>query len=141
MYFTCSVDFSEYTEKRTMSSSVAASSSEGLEKHDSASSNSGKSTNSSDQKSKKSYKEIYTLEFKQGDIPRRFVMSIPTDCKPGEIIENIGGHHMSIMVPDDLSPGEKVILVTSLPKSKLVSKTEEDKYLQCTDLPDFCTIS
>ena len=73
-------------------------------------------------------REIYTLEFTKGDLPRKFIMHLPDEIKPGELIENIGGEAMSVRVPDDIRPGEKVILVASYPHKEEVKGTErQDK--------------
>lgn len=49
-------------------------------------------------------REIYTLEFRKGDLPRKFIMHLPEEIKAGELIENIGGEAMSVRVPGDTSP-------------------------------------
>ena len=72
-------------------------------------------------------RELYTNEFVKGDVPRKFVMHLPVGIKAGELIENIGGENMSVRLPDDIRPGEKVILIASYPRKKdLDTTTEED---------------
>ena len=71
-------------------------------------------------------RELYTLEFKQGDIPRKFIMHLPPEVKPGELIENIGGNPMSVKLPDDIQPGEKVILIASYPRRDEIKATKTD---------------
>lgn len=39
-----------------------------------------------------------------------------------------------MMVSDDLIPGEKIILVTSLPRLEVVNRTQKDLYPSCTDI-------
>ena len=78
-------------------------------------------------------REIYTLEFKKGDNPRKFIMHLPVEIKPGELIENIGGESMSVRIPDDITPGEKVILVASYPNKDEIASTEK-QHTVCNDL-------
>jgi hypothetical protein len=78
-------------------------------------------------------REIYTLEFKKGDNPRKFIMHLPVEIKPGELIENIGGEHMSVRIPDDITPGEKVILVASYPNKDEIASTQQ-QHTVCNDL-------
>jgi hypothetical protein len=91
------------------------------------SSNSKKKKSSSKRKDLEGCRELYTLEFKQGDIPRKFVMHLPPEVKPGELIENIGGQAMSVRLPDDIQPGEKVILIASYPKQDEIESTKTDQ--------------
>ena len=54
-------------------------------------------------------------------------MHLPEEIKAGELIENIGGEAMSVRVPDDIRPGEKVILVASYPPKEEIKGTERQE--------------
>ena len=62
------------------------------------------------------YKEIRTLEFRDGDPTSRHYLTIPDDAIPGQVLQvDLGGREMSVRVPEIVSPGEKVIIISPAP--------------------------
>lgn len=68
--------------------------------------------------------EVYSCEFEDGDEEVRFRMVIPSYGTPGKVITNVGGKpEISMIVPDDLSPGDEIILVVPGEKKRNSSKS------------------
>lgn len=62
-------------------------------------------------------REILVQEFRSGDSPLLFHLSIPNDAKPDQIIKvDLGGREFSVKIPDYVRPGEKVIVVAPAPR-------------------------
>lgn len=63
-----------------------------------------------------SYKEIRTLEYREGDPITRHFLTLPEDIKRDQVLlVDLGGRQMSVRVPETVSPGEKVIVVSPSP--------------------------
>ena len=62
------------------------------------------------------YKEVKTLEYREGDPTSRHYLTIPDDAYHGQIIQvDLGGRQMSVKIPDYVQPGEKVVVVSPSP--------------------------
>ncbi len=62
------------------------------------------------------YREIKALEFREGDAPVKYYLTVPQDVVFGEILQvELGGRAMSVKIPDYIHPGEKVIIVAPAP--------------------------
>ena len=62
------------------------------------------------------YKEIRTLEYRDGDPTSRHYLTIPDDALPGQVLQvDLGGREMTVRVPETVSPGEKVIIISPVP--------------------------
>ena len=54
-------------------------------------------------------------------------MTLPMEILPGEVIDNIGGESaMSVKLPHDIRPGERVILIASYPRGDGVDQTKPE---------------
>ena len=62
------------------------------------------------------FKEIKALEFRDGDIPMRYYLTVPSDVVYGQtMIVDLGGRRMSVKIPDTIERGEKVIIIAPAP--------------------------
>jgi hypothetical protein len=57
-------------------------------------------------------REVTALEFREGDTPTKFMVTLPYDAIPGNILRvKLGGREFSIMVPSYLDRGEKIVVI------------------------------
>jgi len=77
-----------------------------------------------------STRELKTVEFQVGDIPEKFAVTIPLDAVPGTLLRVLlGGREFSVMLPDYIHPGEKIIVIapaptfTTAPSAPLTTQT------------------
>jgi hypothetical protein len=79
------------------------------------------------------YKEIYCEEYQPGDKFDKFMITMPRNAVAGRMIKNIGGRRdLSIRIPDDVGPGEKVILIA--PKAEPLDLMRERGFSDaCTE--------
>lgn len=61
------------------------------------------------------FKRVETLEYTPGEEYIEFLMAVPKNAEPGKVLVNIGGRNMSVLVPEGVRPGEKIILVAPKP--------------------------
>ncbi len=67
------------------------------------------------------YREIKALEFREGNVPVKFYLTVPDDIVYGQIIQvDLGGRPMSVKIPDYINKGEKVIIVAPAPAANLL---------------------
>jgi hypothetical protein len=65
---------------------------------------------------KPSYREIKALEYREGDAPVRYYLTIPHDIQYNQPIQvDLGGRVMTVKVPDYIHKGEKIIVVAPAP--------------------------
>lgn len=65
---------------------------------------------------KPSYREIKALEFREGDSPVRYYLTIPHDIQYNQPIQvDLGGRVMTVKIPDYINRGEKIIVVAPAP--------------------------
>ena len=65
---------------------------------------------------KPSYREIKALEYREGDAPVRYSLTIPHDIQYNQPIQvDLGGRVMTVKVPDYIHKGEKIIVVAPAP--------------------------
>lgn len=64
------------------------------------------------------YREINTLEFREGDTPAKYYLTIPEDIIYGQTIQvDLSGSIFSVKIPDYINKGEKIIIVAPAPVS------------------------
>ena len=57
-------------------------------------------------------REVTALEFREGDTPVKYMLTLPPEAIPGNILRvKLGGREFSINLPDYLVRGEKIIVV------------------------------
>jgi hypothetical protein len=65
---------------------------------------------------KPTYREIKALEFREGDAPVRYYLTIPHDIQYNQPIQvDLGGRVMTVKIPDFIHRGEKIIVVAPAP--------------------------
>lgn len=62
------------------------------------------------------YPEVYAKEFRSGDSEARYYLTIPADVKHGqEVCVDLGGRESTIVVPDTVQPGQKIVVIAPVP--------------------------
>jgi hypothetical protein len=57
-------------------------------------------------------REVTALEFREGDTPVKYMLTLPQDATPGNVLRvKLGGRDFSILLPDYLDRGEKIIVI------------------------------
>lgn len=57
-------------------------------------------------------REVTALEFREGDTPIKYMLTLPQDATPGTVLRvKLGGRDFSILLPDYLERGEKIIVI------------------------------
>jgi hypothetical protein len=75
--------------------------------------------------------EVYTQEWKDGDVPVRYFMTVPNYAVAGLVIENVGGRkNLSIKIPETVFPGETIVIIAPCIKKKI--RTEPPPKRQLT---------
>lgn len=58
------------------------------------------------------HKEVRTLEYKDGDVPVRYFLDIPTGVPyDTDTVIEMNGRRMTIRIPRNVSPGERIVVV------------------------------
>lgn len=61
-------------------------------------------------------RELKTVEFREGDAPEKFAVTVPADAVPGISLRvRLGGREFSVLLPDYIKPGEAIIVITPAP--------------------------
>jgi len=62
-------------------------------------------------------REILVQEFRTGDSPLLFHLTIPDNAKANQIIQvDLGGREFNVKIPDYVQQGEKVVVVAPAPR-------------------------
>jgi len=62
-------------------------------------------------------REILVQEFRTGDTPLLFHLTIPQDAQINQIVKvDLGGREFSVKIPDYVRNGEKVVVVAPAPR-------------------------
>lgn len=57
-------------------------------------------------------REVTALEFREGDTPTKYLLTLPAEVKPGSVIRvMLAGREFSILLPDYLEKGEKIVVI------------------------------
>ena len=57
-------------------------------------------------------REVTALEFREGDTPTKYMLTLPMEAKPGSVIRvMLAGREFSILLPDYLEKGEKIVVI------------------------------
>lgn len=65
---------------------------------------------------KPTFREIKALEYREGDAPVRYYLTIPHDIQYDQPIQvDLGGRVMTVKIPDFINKGEKIIVVAPAP--------------------------
>lgn len=57
-------------------------------------------------------REVTVLEFRQGDTPLKYALTVPYEADPGRVLRvKLGGTDFSIRLPEYLERGEKIIVI------------------------------
>lgn len=57
-------------------------------------------------------REVTALEFREGDTPIKYMLTLPQEAIPGVVLRvKLGGRDFSILIPDYLERGEKIIII------------------------------
>lgn len=63
-----------------------------------------------------SYREVKALEFREGDIPKKYFLEVPLDLNYSQTIQvELGGSLFTVKVPDYIRRGEKIIVIAPGP--------------------------
>lgn len=66
-------------------------------------------------------RELTVLEFIEGDTPLKYMVVLPKDAVPGSIVRvKLGGKEFSILLPDYLDRGEKIVVIAPAPSSAII---------------------
>lgn len=63
-----------------------------------------------------SYREVKALEFREGDIPKKYFLDVPMDLNYSQAIQvELGGSLFTVKIPDYIRRGEKIIVIAPGP--------------------------
>lgn len=62
------------------------------------------------------YREVKALEFREGDIPKKYFLDVPLDLNYNQAIQvELGGSLFTVKIPDYIRRGEKIIVIAPGP--------------------------
>ena len=57
-------------------------------------------------------RELTVLEFRAGDVPTKYVLTLPIEANPGSVVHvKLGDREFTVLLPDYLVRGEKIVII------------------------------